>query len=93
MRRQFPILLAILVAALVFELPGVADAQGDDRAYCTELSSLYRRYIQNSPGRRSDVEAVKALEDCQKGNTAAAVEVLERKLRENGFSLPKEFKP
>lgn len=65
----------------------------DDKAYCAELSSMYRRYVQNSPGRRFDVEAGYALENCQKGNTAAAIPVLEKKLESSGFSLPKEFKP
>jgi hypothetical protein len=68
-------------------------AQADDRAYCTELVSLYRKYVQNSPGRRYDVEAVIALEDCQKGDAARGIPVLERKLRESGFSIPKEFTP
>jgi hypothetical protein len=31
--------------------------------------------------------------DIQKGNTAAAIPVLEKKLEASGFSLPKEFKP
>jgi hypothetical protein len=43
--------------------------------------------------RRFDVEATVALEDCSKGNTAASIPVLEKKLRESGFSLPEEFKP
>ena len=38
-------------------------------------------------------EATVALEDCGKGNTAASIPVLEKKLRESGFSLPEEFKP
>jgi hypothetical protein len=65
----------------------------DDKAYCAELSSMYRRYVQNAPGRRFDVEAGYALENCQKGNTAAAIPILEKKLESSGFSLPKEFKP
>jgi len=41
----------------------------------------------------STVEASVALDDCGKGNTATAIPVLEKKLRESGFSLPEEFKP
>lgn len=75
-------------------LPATSVAAPDgDKAYCDELSALYRRYVQNAPGRRFDVEAAVALEDCQKGNAAASIPVLEKKLLQSGFSLPKEFKP
>jgi hypothetical protein len=83
---------AILVACSLW-LPAAAGAQGGDKAYCAQLSDLYRRYIQNAPGHRFDVDASLALENCQKGNTAAAIPVLEKRLREGGFSLPEEFKP
>ena len=80
--------------ALVLALPAATDAaQGDDAAYCAQLSSLYRRYIQNGPGHRFDVDASVALDDCSKGKTATAIPVLEKKLREGGFSIPKEFTP
>lgn len=59
-----------------------------DQAYCDKLSGLYRRYEQNSPGRRFDVTGAAALEDCQRGNTAAGIPVLENILRGDGFTLP-----
>ena len=85
----------ILLPVLAFAAAALLTSAGraDDKAYCAELSSLYRKYVQNSPGRQFDVEASVALDQCQKGNTAAAIPVLEKKLRESGFSLPKEFKP
>jgi hypothetical protein len=76
--------------ALMLALPGTADAQGDDATYCAALSVLYRRYVQNSPGRQYDAEAAIAQDDCQKGNTAVAIPILERKLRESGFTLPQK---
>ena len=89
MKRSVLTLVALLIA-----LPTAIDAaQGDDKAYCAQLSAMYRRYVQNGPGKRFDVEATVALEDCGKGNTAASIPVLEKKLRESGFSLPEEFKP
>ena len=75
---------------LMLALPGTAHAQSDDAAYCAALSTLYRRYVQNSPGRQYDAEAAIAQDDCQKGNTAAAIPILERKLRESGFTLPQK---
>lgn len=89
-----PPYLVPAIVGLALASPETASAQvKDDKAYCAELSSMYRRYVQNSPGRRFDVEAGYALENCQKGNTAAAIPVLEKKLEASGFSLPKEFKP
>ncbi len=86
------ILLPLL--AFILALPTATDAaQGDDKAYCAQLAAMYRRYVQNGPGKRFDVEASVALDDCGKGNTATAIPVLEKKLRESGFSLPEEFKP
>jgi hypothetical protein len=81
------------LVALVLALPTATDAAQGDDAYCAQLASLYRRYIQNGPGHQFDVDASVALDDCNKGKTATAIPVLEKKLREGGFSLPKEFKP
>ena len=68
--------------------PNQTSSVSGDQAYCDKLSQLYRRYEQNSPGRRFDLNAVAALENCQKGNTAAAIPVLENILRGDGFTLP-----
>jgi hypothetical protein len=80
--------------AVVLALLGEAHAQ-DNRSYCTQLSELYRKYVQNAPGRGFDVEATVALEDCRKGNEARAIPVLEKKLRDNYITPPGggEFKP
>lgn len=93
MQRGIPRRTFLSLAALMLAPSASAEAQNDDKAYCAELSALYRRYIQGSPGRQFDVEASVALEDCRKGNTAAAIPVLEKRLLQGGFSLPKEFKP
>jgi hypothetical protein len=82
------ILLSLFV--LVVALPSTSDAQGGDAAYCAQLSVLYRRYVQNSPGRQYDAEAAVAQDDCQKGNTAAGIPILEKKLLESGFTLPEK---
>jgi hypothetical protein len=84
------IVLSLFVLALA--LPGTADAQGGDAAYCAQLSTLYRRYVENSPGRQDDAEAALALDNCKNGNTAAGIPILEKKLLESGFTLP-EKKP
>jgi hypothetical protein len=87
--------LLLLQPIVVLALLANAQAQ-DDRAYCAQLVDLYRRYVQNSPGRGFDVDAAIALEDCRKGtNTARAIPVLEKKLRDSHITLPGggEFKP
>jgi hypothetical protein len=86
--------LILTLVAVLMALPTATDAaQGDDKAYCAQLAAMYRRYVQNGPGKRFDVEASVALDDCGKGKAATAIPVLEKKLRESGFSLPEEFKP
>jgi hypothetical protein len=73
----------------------VAQAQSDSKPYCTQLSELYRRYVQNATGRRIDVEAIQALDDCSRGNAAASIPVLEKRLRDAKITPPGggEFKP
>jgi hypothetical protein len=80
--------ILLSLSALMVALPSIADAQGDAAAYCAQLSVLYRRYVQNSPGRQYDAEAAIALDDCKNGNAAAGISVLEKKLLESGFTLP-----
>ena len=69
-----------------------AAAQSDDAAYCAELGRLTLRYTggAGAEGRlAADFATVRAIQDCNKGNFAAGIPVLERKLRSNGFTLPK----
>jgi hypothetical protein len=84
----------LLVLAVLASAPP-AQAQSDAKAYCAQLSELYRRYVQNATGRRVDVEALTALDDCSKGNAAAAIPVLEKRLRDAKITPPGggEFKP
>ena len=86
--------ILILLAAVVLAAPH-AEAQGDDKAYCAELSQLYRKYVQNATGRRIDVEALQALDDCSRGKPATAIPVLEKRLRDAKITVPGggEFKP
>jgi peptidoglycan hydrolase-like protein with peptidoglycan-binding domain len=66
--------------------PPVA-VQRDDAAYCAKLSTLYRRYLDNTGDGRPfpDATASMAIDDCAKGNAAASIPVLEKKLRDGGF--------
>jgi hypothetical protein len=84
--RVLPLPLLVLLLALP------AAAQSDDAAYCAQLGATALRYIVGGTGQGSgvpDLETRAAINDCNKGDTAAGIKVLERKLRNNGFSLPK----
>ena len=58
--KRLPLLL---VTVALVPLATAAYGQADDKAYCAQLVELYRRYVQNSPGRSFDVEASRALDD------------------------------
>ena len=82
-----------LALILVCTLPALAAvAQSDDAAYCTQLGNLALRYTGSAGGEgrlSPDLSTVGAIADCNKGNTAAGIPVLEKKLRSQGFTLPK----
>ena len=68
-----------------------AAARSDDAAYCAELGRLAVRYTGGAGGDgrlAPDLSTLGAIQDCNKGNFAAGIP-LERKLRSNGFTLPK----
>lgn len=78
------------LAASAVPLPGAA--QADDVAYCGRLAALVTRYTGSSGslgGLAPDLDTRTAIASCNSGNTAAGIPVLERKLRSNGFTLPK----
>ena len=74
----------------MFALPA-APAQADDAAYCAELSGIYRRYLgKTSEGRPfPDVTVSVAMDACTRGNTAAGIPVLEKRLRDARIELPR----
>jgi hypothetical protein len=80
-----------LCLSLTAEAQGQAPAESDDMAYCAQLSALYRRYLGNSAEGKTfpDVTAATAISECERGNTAAGIPVLEKKLRDARFTLPK----
>jgi hypothetical protein len=82
--------LALILAGSLLAVP--AAAQSDDAAYCTQLGNLALKYTGSAGGEgrlSPDLSTVGAIADCNKGNTAAGIPVLEKKLRSQGFTLPK----
>jgi hypothetical protein len=90
--------LTLLIAGLTVALPFAAEAETGDRAndlrYCAQLSELYVRYVGRSEAGpnapvRPDVNGGVALAKCKEGDTATAIPILERKLVNAGFTLPR----
>ena len=86
---------AVAVAAMMATFPAYAQGRGSsaDQKYCAALSDLYQRYVGNPETeprnvRRNDADAEEALTQCRRGNTAASIPVLERKLSDNKITLP-----
>ncbi|MPZ33785.1 MAG: hypothetical protein GEV13_22810 [Rhodospirillales bacterium] len=86
--------LSILIAAI--SVPPGAHAQQVARAadlrHCAQLSELYIRYVGRSEAGPStpvkpDVNGGVALAKCHEGDAAASIPILERKLRNAGFTL------
>ena len=84
----------VLAVVIGVALPIAASAQSgppSDQAYCTALSQKYvgygaetsRRYQRSAP-----LAGQVAVTQCQRGETAAAIPVLERELVNAGISLP-----
>ena len=81
---------ASLAACAVLSTSGAA--QSDDAGYCAQLAGLALRYTGSAGGEgrlAPDLSTLGAIDDCNKGNFTAGISVLERKLRNNGFTLPK----
>jgi hypothetical protein len=73
-------------------LPVGALGQANDVGYCLALSQKYLAYVGDMSTSRSSspgsVDAQVAMEQCKTGNTAAAIPVLEKKLRDARIDLP-----
>jgi hypothetical protein len=87
--------LSIVVAAISLSPAAHAQqvANAADLRYCAQLSELYIRYVGRSEAGPSapvkpDVNGGVALAKCHAGDVAASIPILERKLRNAGFTLP-----
>ncbi len=81
-RKLLPLLMLMTAPSAVL---------ADDASYCAQLSDLYRRYLQNNGdgSKFPDVTASVAMDQCARGNYAAGIPPLEKKLRDARFTLPK----
>jgi hypothetical protein len=86
-----------MALAVGLALPIAAAAQPGiraDRDYCAALSEKYVRYVGHSEatsrrlGPRGSLDGQVAVAQCQQGNAAAAIPVLERMLTNAKINLP-----
>jgi hypothetical protein len=75
-------MVVCLSAGVAFALPFAAMA--DDASYCKALGDAYRKL--NS--QNMDAAAPEAINQCNKGNTAAGIPVLEKLLKDAKQTLP-----
>jgi len=83
-RLTFLVLLSVL-------LTGQAMAQSDDAAYCKKLGEYATRYLGDpggNGGTRPDFDIMEGIDKCNKGNTAAGIAILEKKIRSKGLTPP-----
>lgn len=83
-RLTFLVLLSTMLA-------GEAMAQSDDAAYCKKLGDYATRYLGDpggNGGTRPDFDIMEGIDKCNKGNTAAGIAILEKKIRSKGFTPP-----
>ena len=66
-------------------LAGPALAQSPDVIYCKEMTASYRDFVRGST---IDAEAANAIAQCDAGNAAAAIPVLEKRLKAAKVPLP-----
>ncbi|HTR88391.1 MAG TPA: hypothetical protein VMI56_28175 [Reyranella sp.] len=83
---------AVLLSLALLAAPLPALAQAGDAEYCAALTALANRYLTggsaNGAGTQ-DLDTRSAMADCAAGKFSSGIPVLEKKLRSNGFSLPK----
>ncbi len=88
---------AVLAPAAAAPANAQSKTSGPDYDYCQRLIQIYNRYIgadefgagRSDPGQSSDLEGRVAVAKCRAGDTDSGIPVLERKLRANGFTLPR----
>lgn len=90
-----PFVLAACTQTASGPPPGMTAAQA--AAYCAKLTTVYSEYVAGLAtsmggvgrgGGQSDIDARVAVAQCQDGNTAAGIPVLQQELRRNKVPVP-----
>jgi hypothetical protein len=84
--------LLVLSALLILSSVPSASAEMSDAEYCGQLSALANKYVSGGGGDGKsfpDLNTVSAINDCNKGNYARGIPVLEKRLHDSRVTLPK----
>lgn len=91
MNRRLPALAALFVLVATSLVATSASAQKSDAEYCAELTVLANKFVSGGGGDGKsfpDLFTQEAISDCQKGNYAKGIPVLEKRLRNSRVTLP-----
>ena len=90
MKRHLFLLAVLAAFSPATSMAQLSDPGGNDAAYCAKLGELVTKYIgkQINGQNRPDSESLVAMDRCDHGDTAAGIPILERKLKNGGFTLP-----
>jgi hypothetical protein len=94
--RTMKTLHACLIAGVALGLPLSASAQSADARYCSALANKYAGFLAATNRQPQDPQAISAragTEQCQAGNTAVGIPLLESSLRNAGIDLPPREAP
>ena len=84
----------IFFLAVLLPAAALAQSSAADVVYCNRLADLYVHYLGRSEAspyddlRRGSLDTQVAAAQCRQGITVTAIPILERELRNNGFTLP-----
>ena len=84
----------IFLLAALLPVAAFAQSSAADVVYCNRLADLYIHYLGRSEAgpyddqRRGSLDTQVAAAQCRQGITVTAIPILERELRNNGFTLP-----
>jgi hypothetical protein len=94
--RTMKTLHACLIAGVAHGLPLSASAQSADARYCSALANKYAGFLAATNQQRQDPQEISAragMEQCQAGNAAVGIPLLESSLRNVGLELPAREAP
>ena len=90
MKNKFTYLMT-MIAGLSIAMPALSQTKEADQRYCNALVNSYKQahgQVLMRGNQPISLEITKAMEGCQHGDTAGAIPVLERYLRDMRIDLP-----
>jgi hypothetical protein len=77
-----------VIAGVCIATGSNAQSKMSDQAYCRSLVKEFTLGRKSRGGAPIDLDTSVAIAQCPQGNPGSAIAVLEKKLRDNGFTVP-----